>query len=412
MTSLSVDSPVTNPFTAMYESFLGTLTPPPPAETLVSGPTNPDSVTQLFIHHFQQLITPLFLKQRMISSGQVIEALTATPQGIWYSGDYADALLKAGDAVMTIKGTEVKANELYQQMKEAGQFLQAISGPSDYWESVPDLTSVTRVKNNVTVMKAGCSPSAAFEALKEGLSFFECKSIRVLAGFFVLKTIWGDELFDRVIGSLPKLRIGTADQESTLMKNMLVSIDRVISRTTLAPSLKPGICVSVAGVNSYTKKHRHGVWQGFNLITLGGELVTGFGVDPRGISLKEVKTTLLTAYNNPPSPLTKEASAAHLELEFSSMKIDSPSGKKNISIREFRSMVLPIKGALPPDLSTHIETTLARALTIQQEGEEELKRFAEHTVTAAEFEEMSIDTPCYIFNFRMIVPKYFLTSKG
>lgn len=372
-----------------HQQIQESLIPLPSSSKLEPGKLTQENVNTLFVHHIQRLSAPYHLKSTLIRTGHTCEAFKISPPGIWYTEDYAKALIQLNDTPIQVNEQYEKASAIYLKMRDKGIFLQSLYGPSDYWELIEDSTSRTGNNQNMIVMKAGKKPSEAIDALEKGLSFFECRTIYTLAILFVLKTIWGEKLFNDTIESFPRFFITTKQNEELLLKKLLIVTNFIIPKNDLPASIPPGMFFYVPGVPTFSKKHRHSSYKGFNVISVKENTFTGFGLDPKGVSLKEIKTFLLNAYNSTPGPLDICASTEHLKREFAEITCSTTDGKiVKMSVDKFAA-AMATEMDITDQEKIHIKNVIEKASKDQILGEEIMKKFSTHQLTLSEYEEMA-----------------------
>ena len=288
----------------------------PAPETLNFDLITDESLNQLFLYHFQELIGPYYVAAQQIKDGHVYEALESSDgvRGIFYGNTFAKALVSLGNQEISVRAksgavNKMAASKLHTTLKD-NYFFYISKGSSAHWERLTksEVKRKYRIYSDINPspwringlrLKSGASPSRGFQSFASSLSFLDCENIIHVAIALTLIDIFGEETFDRVfqngidLGIPGHLFFASFCDAGTLPKIDSLDFD-------FDAVLKPGETFYLSNVSHYSKKHPHGNAQGFNLVYLGENRFTGLGLPPEGMTLREIAETLRAKYNETP----------------------------------------------------------------------------------------------------------------
>jgi hypothetical protein len=275
------------------------------------------SLTSIFVDKFIALSGSFYEKKSMIERGEIERAISQKPSGVWYSNDYARALMALGDTpvVINLRGDVIAASALYTSMK-TNDFFYTFMASNQFWKVPPCESSFLSKKFNVLEMKRGVSPSDAYEKLASGLSFIDCASIIDVALGLAIIEKYGKSRFDEVMSFYNFRKVGNIHDRLLARCYATEEVERPsLPGLKFSTPMPVGSVYFVSNHQDYTLKHPHGTSKGMNLVCVGSDeegqpLFTGLGLNPRGVSLNEVATILISDFNEKPIEesvlLTKE----------------------------------------------------------------------------------------------------------
>ena len=315
-----------------------------------------ESLRTGFVETFQRTVAPYYQRVSLIEQGNPLGAVSMKPSGIWEATEYALALKQLGRTEIPINGTPTPARTLYDHLRKEQTFCHRL-GSKTYWEAVPNPDSFTKKSFSLLQLKQNVSPAKAFKSFLEQLSFIDCDLIIDLSMVLFLIERFGEESFDRVVQSHHKGPIQIGSLAHNPIRTLFLQ-----APSDSNPSV--GQCYYVENHSDYSTKHPHGPLQGFNLIYIGnnerGELLfIGFGLNPKGLTLREVAQILLDGYNKEPitpSDLVEEENAAQF-LSSLQMKITIGNETKTVYIRELQKLAAQAHSQAVDILTNFLEKT-------------------------------------------------------
>ena len=176
-----------------------------------------------------------------------------------------------------------------------------------YWEPVKDPTNFTEKSFILLQLKRDVSPTEAYQSFSKQLSFLDCNAIRDVALALTLIDKYGKERFDRIIKQ-QKQPIQLGRFEHNPIRILFTKEAPILQQRSLSdptPKLPLSHPYFIRNAPDYIKKHLHGDAQALNLVYVGNNekqepLFTGFGLNPKGLTLQEIAIHLLGEYNAPP----------------------------------------------------------------------------------------------------------------
>lgn len=329
---------------------------------------------------------------RKIKMGDPFAALSEKPSGVWYGTQYATFLDAVGDREIPVRGTTTeKATTLSRQLREAGYFL-APRGPKDFWSNVNAPTGHGIKYLSLIVIKEGVLPSDAYKALGTKLTILDCEQTVEAAITIAALRALGDERFNEVAKKESKGRffaIGEGGREETIYCRLVnvftnrIALPPPLSFNLIPRELKPGHTYYLANHENYRIKHLFGSANGMNLIYLGENKFTGFGLNPEGVTLEEVALSLLEEYNAAPlrpDLIREEALKDHSAITYT---FEAFGRVLKCTLEQARDFA---RGISPPIISQEEWATILPCLEEQQKMRKEKEReLADHKIGQEDF---------------------------
>lgn len=267
-------------------------------------PLTEGALQALVIRHFRDLIAPFYQRSQMLKRGEFLRAVSLKPSGIWYANRYAEALAALKETPIPVREAMKPASALHHSLREAGFFYKSMAS-AQFWENVPNPTTETGMSYATLRLKEGVSPSAAYRSFVGRLSFLDCAQIVDVSLAFALIEIYGEERFDAILSHFTPLVLGVLDEvpgSFNISKIFSASVPAVFpaSLGESCPEWRTGQTYYLKNAPGYTERHPHGDVVGINLIYLGEGLFTGFGLNPEGVTLRQVASMFLEEYNAEP----------------------------------------------------------------------------------------------------------------
>jgi hypothetical protein len=204
--------------------------------------------------------------------------------GIFYANEYYFAL-------------KATASPRLEILKKKGNFYHGWC-PTAYFSPIKDKRPMppTGLLPSVYKIAPGKLPSDALQAFRKGPTFTACGEVCQLAYYEAIKEVLGTEKFNKLFAadSPTPLIIGYNVQENPI--NLLINM-----KTISLKNFTKGQIAYVQNVVIYGDKHLNGEASGFNLICLddtpGKQKFLGFGLNPNGASVSEIREVLLREFN-------------------------------------------------------------------------------------------------------------------
>jgi hypothetical protein len=220
-------------------------------------------------------------------------------RGMFYQEEHAKRLMHWASQKSLSPARQIKILENFTNLTCSGAYYHGLA-PKDVFEIPDDKSMPTGKKVMEYALKKVCPPSRALDRvlhLKKGEIFFvDCTLICQMSVFKALQETIPDK-FDTIFGSDSPVPF-MLSRNSSLFSVLLTVVPR-----DQVEKIEVGDWVCFANVPKYSLKHYNGDAAKMNVLCVSSTpLFTGLGLNPKGVTRKEIYKLLLEEYNEAPTP--------------------------------------------------------------------------------------------------------------
>lgn len=315
--------------------------------------------------------------QEMVHLSIIAKQNGELDKGIWYPGDYIEALKAKGNAssIQRYEWLRNKGHLVDGWLKKI--FFQPVFQKMNFVSSTIVKRRTWNFLANEDVL-----PSAAVKAAKLGLSILDCGTVCQIARYDALLKILGEEKFNRLFSDQYGQRLNISFDDDALNPlryffDFTAAAKKGENGSVNERNVKVGQMISFNGVSKYLQKFPGGMGGNYNVICLdatpGKQLYIGHGLSANGATEKKIATQLIREYNKIPDHFSR-VPETRKDMMQCILQIQNSADleKDQISVKKPLKTVMGFDSGSPQDVCVELIADLVK-LPLEQLSMEYVK---------------------------------------